>query len=434
MNESTDRMLADWLDEGPESGPREGLERALAATRRVGQRPGWTLPERWLPMELTSVRTRSQLPALSIVSLALLIVGLLAAALYLGSQRTDSAPFRNGAVVWAVGGDLFIADQLGGTPRPLVAGLETDSDPVFSSQGDRIAFVREEEDGSRIMVTRPNATEAEQLGKDLPVFVAGLRWSPDGTALLALPESFVDGVCCKRLPEESRGLYLIDIDDSGLRKLDLGSGFTIGEEAEWRPDGRHIVLVGEGVVLGEGVANPDDQAAGIYIVDADGTNLRRLPISPVYPIDLEWSPDGTRFAFASPDGPDGPFRINIADIDKSGAMTDLRQLTLDPRSSFDSNPKWSPDGSQLAIRTERDAQGRIGVVNADGSGYRIVGPDMWDLASINPIWSPDGRSLVVPEDNRGPRTPSDGAWSIDVASGELTKVQTPVDSWQRLAR
>ena len=45
MNESMDRVLADWLNEGPENGPREGLERTLAATRRVGQRPGWTFPE-----------------------------------------------------------------------------------------------------------------------------------------------------------------------------------------------------------------------------------------------------------------------------------------------------------------------------------------------------------------------------------------------------
>ena len=34
MNESMDRALVDWLREGPESGPREGLERALAAKRR----------------------------------------------------------------------------------------------------------------------------------------------------------------------------------------------------------------------------------------------------------------------------------------------------------------------------------------------------------------------------------------------------------------
>ena len=70
MNESMDHVLADWLQEGPESGPREGLERSLEATRRVGQRPGWTLPERWIPMGWTMSRTREQLPILVIVMLA----------------------------------------------------------------------------------------------------------------------------------------------------------------------------------------------------------------------------------------------------------------------------------------------------------------------------------------------------------------------------
>ena len=67
MNESMDRVVAEWLHEGPENGPREGLERALAATRRVGQRPGWTFPERWLPMQLTMARTPSPRPILAIV-------------------------------------------------------------------------------------------------------------------------------------------------------------------------------------------------------------------------------------------------------------------------------------------------------------------------------------------------------------------------------
>ena len=82
MNESMDRVLADWLREGPESGPREGLERALAATRRVGQKPGWAFLERWLPMQLTMARTPSLRPILAVVMLALLIV-----ALWSGPQR-----------------------------------------------------------------------------------------------------------------------------------------------------------------------------------------------------------------------------------------------------------------------------------------------------------------------------------------------------------
>ena len=146
MNASMDRVVADWLHEGPERGPRDGLERALAATRRVGQRPGWTFPERWFPMQLTMTRTASRSPIFAIASLALLIVALVATALYVGSQRPlPPSPFRNGAVVWAAGGDLFIADQLDGTPRTLVTGPKVDSDPVFSPQGERIAFLRDVE-------------------------------------------------------------------------------------------------------------------------------------------------------------------------------------------------------------------------------------------------------------------------------------------------
>ena len=87
MNESMDRVLVVWLHEGPESGPREGLERTLAATRRVRQRPGWTLAGRWIPMGLTMARTRVQRPILAIVMLALLSVAVVAAALIVGAQR-----------------------------------------------------------------------------------------------------------------------------------------------------------------------------------------------------------------------------------------------------------------------------------------------------------------------------------------------------------
>src|SRR6185503_1866577 len=48
--ERSDSALRAWLELGPDRGRPEALERALAATRRVPQRPGWTYPERWLPV------------------------------------------------------------------------------------------------------------------------------------------------------------------------------------------------------------------------------------------------------------------------------------------------------------------------------------------------------------------------------------------------
>ena len=187
MNESMDRVLADWLREGPESGPREGLERALAATRRVGQKPGWAFLERWLPMQLTMARTPSLRPILAVVMLALLIVALVATALFIGSHRRPlPAPFgpaRNGAVVYAEAGDLYIADDLSGEARALVAGPEQDSYPVFANQGDRVAFVRETDGGFQVMTVNPDGSDLTALG-ELPGGLDRMRWSPNGDALL----------------------------------------------------------------------------------------------------------------------------------------------------------------------------------------------------------------------------------------------------------
>src|SRR5688572_14599028 len=182
MNESMDRALADWLREGPEHGTPESLERVLAATRRTPQRPGWTFPERWLPMQLTMARTPALRPMIYLVLAGLLIAALAAGALLVGSQPRLPEPFglaRNGAVVFEQDGDLLIADRLDGPTRTLVRGPETDSFPVFSRQGDRLAFVRDTDDGFQLMAVRPDGSDAKRLGT-FPGQIDRVTWSPDG--------------------------------------------------------------------------------------------------------------------------------------------------------------------------------------------------------------------------------------------------------------
>lgn len=402
MNESMDRVLADWLDEGPDGGPREGLDRALAATRRVAQRPGWTLPERWLPMQLTMVRTRSLRPILSVATLILLMLALVATAFYVGSQRLPSWPFRNGAIAFAQDGDLFIADQLDGTPRTLVAGPEVDSDPIFSDQGDRIAFVRDTPDDGIVMAVDPDGSDLTKLAT-LSGAVDLLGWSPDGQALL--------GVVIDMSAADFHSLYVINGDGSGSRKVDVkplaGQSLYSGS---WRPNGRHIAI----------------SSGKAFIVDADGTNVRQLS-GPAEVSNLEWSPDGKHLSFHR----DDVDQISIADIDENGKMTQLRELALDPESD-EHAAKWSPDGSRLAFALIRGSRSQIGVFNPDGSGYRIVGPEVVDPHRATFTWSPDGRSLVILEDPIDDQDTWGKVFSVDVATGEQTEVQTRVESWQRL--
>jgi Tol biopolymer transport system component len=456
MNDSIDHELADWLHEGPESGQRDGLDRALAATRRVGQRPGWTLPERWIPLDMTMTQARVHRPAVAIVTLAMLVVALLAAAIYIGSERNQPRPlFTNGAVVYAENGDLFIVDRLGGAPRPLVTGPDEDSGPAFSPQGDRIAFVR----GSRheverqIMTVRPDGSDVAELAAVDSVWVA-LAWAPDGSVLLASGER---RYCCTPTRGEllvgpgSRRLYVVKSDGSGSRLLEPGPGVVAGTGA-WRPDGRHIAFIGW---------LEKSHVADVYVADSNGRNVRGLQIESVTESDeLEWSPDGTHLSLIRAD--DGA-KISIADIDTDGTLTGVRRLTTDPGSTVELDQTWSPDGRQLAYLLAQDSTSRVAIVNADGSGHRLVGPtlayrpmpdfghdyildtdgyfqdtdghvrQLWQRPANDLTWAPDGRSLVVSGDVADDPATRIESWQVDVATGEQTEVQTPVDSWQRLA-
>ena len=425
MNKTTDQALTAWLLEGPETGPRESLERALAATRRTSQRPGWTFLERWLPMQLTMSRAPVARPFLFLALVALLVFALVAGLLIAGSQRRVPPPFgpaANGAIAYEQNGDLLIADGLGGTARTLVSGPESDSYPVFSHQGDRVAFVREANAPGTpprflVMSSRPDGTDVRQLAS-LPGGLDRMTWSPDGSQLL-VGHSETDYTGLK--------VAVVNADGSGAHGLDVG---MTADYASWRPDGSQIVFRGHDIAGGTSSA---------FIVDSEGRNPRRLDIETTQDVDFEglaWSPDGRHLSFMSAGslgGADGPpgWQIGIADIDQQGLVTDLRRMRFDKESFDEMHAAWSPDSTYLAFQMEKEGVNQVAIANADGTGLRMVGPRTVDRNGLGYAWAPDGRTLLIAS-RQGETT----MWSIDAATGAATALQGPltrIPAWQRLA-
>lgn len=105
----------------------------------------------------------------------------------------------------------------------------------------------------------------------------------------------------------------------------------------------------------------------IFVADIDGTHQKKIAAGAL----PEISPDGTRVAFnteADAKTRPGPERhIAVADV-ASGKVTVLKDILSD--NCF--GPVWSPDGSKLAFSIMAEKEWRLGLVNADGSGFRFV--------------------------------------------------------------
>ncbi|MHB1377003.1 MAG: TolB family protein, partial [Candidatus Humimicrobiaceae bacterium] len=86
-------------------------------------------------------------------------------------------------------------------------------------------------------------------------------------------------------------------------------------------------------------------------------------------------------------------------------------LTKDPAAD-DSDPFWSPDGKMISFQSDRDGNGEIYVMNADGTGQINLTKDP-AADDGEPFWSPDGKMIAF-NSNR------DGNWEIYVMNADAS--------------
>ena len=127
--------------------------------------------------------------------------------------------------------------------------------------------------------------------------------------------------------------------------------------------------------------------AAIYVMNADGSERRRVTAYTGWGADLVWSPDGNQLAFTR--GYPWTADIYVVRTDGSG----VRRLTRDPANEA---PKaWSPDGRKIVLGRwyrEKDSRNGLYVMDADGSSVHRLGPTFSGAGSV--AWSPEGRRIA----------------------------------------
>lgn len=99
---------------------------------------------------------------------------------------------------------------------------------------------------------------------------------------------------------------------------------------------------------------------------------------------------------------------------------DATALTNDIAWSF--QPRFSPDGSEIAFISDRDGADNLWVMDADGANPRQVSQEKTHIVH-NPAWSPDGRYLAAKKSFMGSRSIAGGEIWMFLAAGQGAGLQ-----------
>jgi Tol biopolymer transport system component len=243
--------------------------------------------------------------------------------------------------------DLWVMSVDGTPPTRLTEGEANNFAGPWSPDGTRVVYTCGGLTTSDICIVNADGTGMLNL-TDTPNVDEGFpAWSPDGEKIAFTTRRDGNNEIYE-MPAPAPGASAAAASSKWVRLTDNP---TDDFAPAWSPDGSQIAFVSD-----------RDRKAGIYdiyIMQADGSGVRRLTADTAIDYSPAWSPDGKMIAFRSHH--DGPADIYLIGVDGAG----LHDLTNNPADDW--APQWSPDGTLIAFQTNRDGDWEIYTIHPDGS-------------------------------------------------------------------
>ena len=175
----------------------------------------------------------------------------------------------------------------------------------------------------------------------------------------------------------------------------------------WSPDGRKLAF---------DLGSTAEEA--VYVVDADGSNVRSLVTGGHSNRLASWSPDGEEVAIAHADVGGSPV-IQRVRVDGGGSQT----LEATRAADFQLAAWWAPDGRQLLFARAAEAEDQcrfaLYIIRIDGSGLRRLACSGLGMPSAS--WSPDGQAIVF---TRRLDIATSGLFTVRVDGSDETRLDT----------
>jgi len=253
-------------------------------------------------------------------------------------------------------------DVHGGTPIRLTNNSANNVSPAYISVTNQIGFVSDLQNGWNIHTINTFGKNFQTITNNRDTPVDYPSWSPDGKLIAAsLAEN-----CTPSVTTCNYDIYVMNADGTNRKKI---TDTTASEWVPvWAPDGQRIAF-----------ASDRDDDGEIYVMDKDGSNVLQLTNNKGYDGSPRWSPDGTKLVFESDrDGGDWDIFIMNADGTAPEPVTE--------NTSSDYSASWSPDGNWLVYLSNLDGDNEIFIIDKHGQNQQRLTNNAYNDKS--PIWIP----------------------------------------------
>ena len=338
-------------------------------------------------------------------------------ALVVGAPAAGASPGLNGYIAFgssrtgsAFSDDIYVTPLDVETPMQLTTQRPDDGQPSFSPDGRRIAFKTVQFGSNELATMNADGSDKTLLTHTFHWSEGQPSWSGDGKSLYY-----------RRTPQnplvQHGEIWSLDIAASAADPLNPRTTPVLATPGDIRyptvsPDGTQIAFRAGDLVE----ANGDEE---IYVMNADGSDVRQLTHNSDFDSAPTWSPDGTRIAFEhadaatlTPGSGTEPEQKDIFVMNADGS--DVHQLVASP--GKDEGPVWSPDGTKIAFSSDRDGQQEIYVMDADGSNQRRL--------TDNPARDESAEWQALPFDTSGHHACGDDSLAPGGASSIVTELHS----------
>ncbi|MBD3415116.1 MAG: prolyl oligopeptidase family serine peptidase, partial [Candidatus Aminicenantes bacterium] len=266
-------------------------------------------------------------------------------------------------------GNLWIVDSEGQRVRELTHGTWSDSSPVWSPCGKKIAFLSDRSGSTQIHVMWLETRETAQL-THLNNSPSSLRWSPDGQKIaFTMFIRDTDPILKVQLPKRPRG-------------AEWAKPAIIIDRLSWRRDGRGPVPKGY---------------SHIYTIDARiGGTPQKVTSGDYSHSDPQWGPNGERIYFSAIRKPDAEYLHGDTEIYSVDLETlDITALTT--RKGPDRGAEISPNGKWIAYTGYDDKEytrhlSNLYLMDIEGQNKRLLGKD-FPNSPYSVTWAQDNSGL-----------------------------------------